>query len=103
MNLGEIIRTLVDEKGFSDAQFAKLIGQQRQNIKKAVFDKVSLDTNLVCVISEVLDCNLFDYFKCNGADYEKIDLKARLIIEMGQESKDKTIHFCFGENNVELK
>lgn len=100
VNLGEIIRSLVNAKGLSDAAFAKAIGMQRQNVKKMVFEKRSLDTELLCTISEVLECNIFDYFKCNGPDYT--ELKATLTIEMGQQKQDQTIRFVFGENDIEL-
>lgn len=99
-NLGEIIRVLVKDKGLSDAKFAELIGLRRQNIKKTVFEKRSLDTDLLCTISEVLECNLFDYFKSNTVDYT--ELKATLCIELGQQKQDKTIRFVFGENKVEI-
>lgn len=100
VNLGEVIRELVTAKGLSDAKFAESIGLKRQNIKKTVFDKHGLDTDLVCRISEVLDCNLFDYFKSNTIDYT--ELKATVSIEMGQQRQDKTIRFVFGENKVEI-
>lgn len=101
INLGEMIRGLVTEKGYSDAQFAKMIGLQRQNIKKTVFDKQSLDTNLLCRISEELECNLFDYFKSN-TNNDRRELKATLTIEMGKEKKDKSFRFVFGDNNIEI-
>ena len=99
-NLGEIIQGLVKEKGLSNAKFAELIGLKRQNVSKTVFEKHSLDTDLLCTISEVLECNLFDYFKSNTLDYT--ELKATLLIEMGQQKQDKTIRFVFGENKVEI-
>lgn len=101
INLGEVIRQIVTEKGMSDASFAKEIGMQRQNVKKMVFEKQSLDTNLLCIISEVLKCNLFDYFKSNTND-DRQELKATLTIEMGKEKKDKSFRFVFGENNIEI-
>ena len=84
-----------------DAYFAKEIGMQRQNVKKMVFEKQSLDTNLLCIISEVLECNLFDYFKSNTND-DRRELKATLTIEMGKEKKDKSFRFVFGDNNLEI-
>ena len=101
INLGEIIREMVEEKGFSNAEFARQIGVQRQNIVKTVFEKPSLDTNMLCTISEVLGCNLFDYFKSNAAN-DKTELKATITIEMGKEKKDRTVRFVFGENDIEI-
>ena len=101
VNLGELIREKVIEKGLSQAEFARSIGMQRQNVVKLVFEKSSLDTNLVCVISEALNCTLFDYFKSNGTD-DKTELKATITIEMGKEKKDRTVRFVFGENDIKL-
>jgi plasmid maintenance system antidote protein VapI len=99
-HIGEIVRDLVRQKGLSDARFANLIGMQRQNVKKMVFEKHGLDTDLLCTISEVLECNFFDYYKSNRNDYK--ELHATISIEMGQEKQDKTITFHFGNNNVTL-
>ena len=76
VNIGNLIKQVVERKGWSSAYFAKQIGIQRQNITKSVFQKESLDTNLLCVISEVLEYNFFDYYKseelgCNDSDYNK--------------------------------
>lgn len=102
VNLGEIVRQLVSEKGLSEAKFARMIGKQRQNVKAQVFNKKSLDTDLVCVISDALDCNLFDYFyPCNANHYTS--LKATVSIEMGEEKQDKTVTFLFGDNKLEIK
>lgn len=99
VNIGEIVKEKVDEIGMSQAEFARRIGIQRQNVVKTVFDKASLDTNLLCSISEVLDCNLFDYFKNNEQHY-KTELKATITIEMGKEKKDRSVRFIFGENDI---
>ena len=101
INIGEIIREKVTERGLSDAEFARSVGIARQNVKKTVFEKASLDTNLLCEISEVLECNLFDYFKSNNAD-DKTELKATITIELGKEKKDRTLKFTFGDNNIKL-
>lgn len=51
----------------------------------------------------MLDCNLFDYFKCN-LDYDiPKEVKATVTIEMGTEKQDRTFRFMFGNNKVELK
>ena len=102
VNLGEIVRQLVTEKGLSDAKFAELIGKHRQNVNATVFNKKSLDTDLVCVINNVLDCNLFDYYyPCNANHYTS--LKATVTIEMGEHKQDKSYTFLFGDNKLEIK
>lgn len=102
INLGELIREEVAKRGMSKAKFAESVGIARQNIEKTVFQKQSLDTNLLCQISEVLECNLFDCFKSNTKDDKRKELKATLTIEMGAEKQDKTCRFFFGENNIEI-
>ena len=68
-----------------------------------VFEKRSLDTELLCTISEVLDCNIFDYFKGDADDdTKKTELRATLSIEMGREKQNKTIRFVFGEHDIEI-
>lgn len=75
----------VEESGMSKAKFAELVGIARQNVEKTVFSKHSLDTDLLCRISEVLDCNFFDYYRsdteCNTKDYTMpVNLRAVLTI-----------------------
>ncbi len=102
VNLGEIVRQLVSDKGLSNKKFAELIGKQRQNVNATVFNKKSLDTDLVCVINNVLDCNLFDYYyPCNANHYAS--LKATVTIEMGEQKQDKSFTFLFGDNKLEIK
>jgi plasmid maintenance system antidote protein VapI len=104
INLGEIIRQKVDELGISQAEFAKSIGIARQNVKKTVFEKASLDTDLVCVISEFLDCNLFDYYKdCNNFDYSTKEAKVNISIELGTEKQDKSFILRFGDNKLRVE
>lgn len=102
IHIGQVVRSKVEERGMSKAQFARMLGIQRQNIEKTVFNKHSLDSDLMCAISEILDCNLFNYFSdCNKKNYTQ-ELKAKLTIELGEETKDKTFKFVFGSNNIEI-
>lgn len=107
LNIGEEVRRKVEERGMSKAKFAELLGIARQNIEKTVFQKHSLDTDLLCNISEVLNCNFFDYYKsstsCNKIDYtNQKEIKATITIEMGAEKKEQILRFVFGENNIEI-
>ena len=108
VNIGEIIREKVEASGMSKAKFAESLNIARQNIEKTVFQKHSIDTDLLTSISEVLGCNLFDYYRgegeCNNSDYMRCrkEVKAHLTIEMGEEKQDKTIRFIFGENEVKI-
>ena len=100
INLGELIKSMVEAKGMSQAKFARLIGIHRQNLNKSVFEKSGIDTNLLCVISEVLECNLFDYFKSDEI-VDKKEIKATLVIEKGREKQEKTLCFVFSDKDSE--
>lgn len=71
LNIGEEVRKKVDENGLSKAKFAELLGIARQNIEKTVFQKHSLDTDLLCNISEVLNCNFFNYYRPDNSCNKK--------------------------------
>ena len=78
----------------SKAEFAKNVGIAGQNIEKIVFQKASLDTNLLCLISEVLDYNLFSYYKdcdeCNKINYSSLKgIKDALSTEVEGDSNIK--------------
>ncbi|MEG2151506.1 MAG: hypothetical protein RRY36_09840 [Bacteroidaceae bacterium] len=108
VNLGEVIRQKVDESGISKAKFAESLNIARQNIDKTIFSKHSLDTDLLCNVCEVLNCNLFDYYRsdieCNTKDYiTKEEIKATLSIEMGKKKQDKVFRFIFGENDIRIE
>lgn len=103
VNLGKAIYDLLCESGKSKGEFADNLGIKRQNINRDVFSKHSLDTSLLCRISEYFDCNLFTLFcEDNQKDYSRQEVKVKIIIEMGAEKQEKSATFIFGENKVEL-
>jgi len=106
LNIGELILQKVEEKKINKKKFAESIGIQRQNINKSVFEKHSIDTDLLCAISEVLECNFFDYFATkesgNQKNYINQEVKATVSIEIGSEKKDSVIRFLLGENGIEI-
>ena len=104
VNIGEIIRELVERRNMSKAEFAKNVGIARQNIEKVVFQKTSLDTNLLCLISEILEYNLFNYYKdcdeCNKINYSPLkEVKAVLSIEVEGVKKEQIMKFMFDSND----
>lgn len=105
VNIGEIIRQKVEEAGISKAKFAEILNIRRQNIEKTVFQKHSLDTDLLCNICEVLNCNLFNYFiqksPCNIYDYTS-EAKVSFTIEAGAEKKNVVYKLRYGENKFEI-
>ena len=62
IRIGEIINKHFKESGMTQIAFAKKINVQRQNLKAVVFDKLSIDTDLLVRISKVLGHNFFQYY-----------------------------------------
>lgn len=93
VNIGAIIEQIVKERGIKDAEFARMIGQKRQNVKKAVYHKSSIDSNLLCVISEALDCNLFNYFRSKETDYTRVS--GKITLTLGNDTEEQELNFKF--------
>jgi transcriptional regulator with XRE-family HTH domain len=104
VNIGEIIKKKVEESGSSFASFAKSIGIQRQNLEKTVFGKKSIDTDMLSEISEKLNFDFFQYYRCldecNKNDYvlnEIKEVKAFITLQVGGEKKEEKFTFSFGK------
>jgi len=108
VNIGERIKEKVAGK-MSDAKFAQIIGLKRQNIKKTIFDKRSIDTDLLATISEALDYNFFQYYysdtDCNKKDYNSSvkELKASFTLQIGEAKKEEIFTLCIGKDNINIK
>ena len=63
IHIGSLIKAEVKNCGMTFAEFARRIGIQRQNVERKVFSQQGLDTELLMLISEVLDFNFFRYFQ----------------------------------------
>lgn len=94
VNMGEIILQKMREKGLKKSQFARLLGKNRQDLDRAIFNKRSLDTEFLCEISEKLDCNFFDYIKCSEKD-DSLKVVAKLSLEIEGENKSREMRFEF--------
>ncbi len=103
INLGELVLSILQDRGIAKAQFAKDLGMKRQNIDKVLFSKTDLRTDLVIQISELLGVNLFDYYSdVVTTAKEEEEVKATLTIEMGQRKSQKAFKLLFGENEIEI-
>ena len=104
LNLGEIIGRVHDEKGATKAQLALYLGIDKQNVNRFVFEKKSIDTDLLCKLCEFYDYNFFQlFFEDNQNGLQPKDLKATVIIELGEQKAEKTFTVCVGKNKVEIK
>ena len=63
IHIGQAIKKLVSEKYSSYASFARNIGKSRQCVQTQIFSKPSLQTELLILISEELEVNLFEYYQ----------------------------------------
>ena len=61
VKIGERIKTVFDASQMKLKDFAEDLGVARQNIYR-IFEKDSIDTDLLMKISSVLDHNFFQYF-----------------------------------------
>ena len=68
--IGERIKAIFDARQMKLKDFAEEIGVARQNIYR-IFEKDSIDTDLLIKISSVLEHNFFMYFE-NGESNKKI-------------------------------
>lgn len=100
-HLGEIIEALVKKRGLKDVEFARMLGIRKQNLRKQIYSKHGMDSDVLCKISEVLDCNIFEYLQVEGANQNKAkashDVKASISIEVGDAKLEKTFHFILEE------
>ena len=98
IHIGKIILDEVKEQKLTASKFAQSIGIKRQNVKKMVFEKDSLDTNFLIRISKVLNRNFFECYVF-GANtnilQKKPEIKAKLTVFFNGEEKEETIDFNF--------
>lgn len=62
IHIGKAIREKVDALGWSQAKFAEKMNIKRQNVAKTIFEKSSLDSDILRNASIVLGTNLFALF-----------------------------------------
>ncbi len=65
--IGLLIKKRLEEDERTVAWFARKLSCTRANIYK-IFEKESLDTELLMRISKILDCDFFQYFSENLKD-----------------------------------
>lgn len=77
IHIGEKIKNRIEETGISKSEFARRINKARQNIE-IIFNKKSIDTQLLLEISKALDYDFFQhYYNHNYStnvvnDYQKL-------------------------------
>lgn len=62
IHIGQLIEEHFDASGLTLSAFAEKCYLQRQNVRKSVFSKTSIDTDILLRISKVLNHNFFNYY-----------------------------------------
>lgn len=61
MHIGKLIKQQVDEQGKTVVWFARQLSYSRTNVYK-IYDKSSIDTDVLLRISRILNYNFFDLY-----------------------------------------
>ena len=61
VHIGQLIKKQLDIKGMKRSEFARRINRSSQNVYD-IFNRKSIDTNLLLKISDILDYNFFEFF-----------------------------------------
>jgi hypothetical protein len=90
VHIGNIIKTLVKKKDMSVGDFSNKINNTLRNAYK-IFDKKSIDTELLVTISKALDENLFFYYIKESELDEKFNgiMKSQLAMKVWDEFMSK--------------
>ncbi len=71
VNIGNKIKTEIKKKGMSTSEFARRINKSRENAY-SIFKRKSIDTELLVVISKVLDVDFFQFYTKLSAENAKL-------------------------------
>jgi transcriptional regulator with XRE-family HTH domain len=61
IHIGKIIKEVIKQKGFRQVLLAESINTSKQNLQN-IFERASIDTNMLLKISKVLNHNFFQYY-----------------------------------------
>ncbi len=71
VNIGNKIKLEIKKKGMSTSEFARRINKSRENAY-SIFKRKSIDTELLMVISKVLDVDFFQFYTKLSAENAKL-------------------------------
>jgi plasmid maintenance system antidote protein VapI len=61
IHIGQLIKARLEETGMKKTEFARRINRSSQNVFD-IFQRKSIDTELLATISHILECNFFESF-----------------------------------------
>ena len=73
--IGAQIRGVIEERGMTVTEFASRINKSRENAY-SIFNRKTIDTSLLQLISEVLD---FDFFKQMSPSYQQLEAELEKV------------------------
>ena len=74
-HIGAQIRGVIEKRGMTVTEFASRINKSRENAY-SIFNRKTIDTNLLQLISEVLD---FDFFKQMSPSYQQLEAELEKV------------------------
>lgn len=84
IHIGEEIKKVFGERGFSVSEFARRIDKSRENVYD-IFTRKTIDTGLLLTISKILDYDFFTFYTRNetkNAKIKKLTDEAKMLREM---------------------
>lgn len=94
INIGLVIEQKVNELGLSKSEFARKIGIPSQNVNR-IFEKSSIDTDKLIIISKALGCDFFSFYHPDGGtvqtsgDYSPASLNGNAEVSIGTNNKEE--------------
>lgn len=98
IHIGQTIFDEVKNQKMTIVKFAQLIDLKKQNVKKTVFERQSLDTDLLVKISNVLNRNFFEcwVFDSNTNRLQSMPkIEANLTVYFDGRVKEQNVKFNF--------
>ena len=82
VHIGKLIRKRLDEVGMTKTEFARRINKSAQNVYD-IFERTSIDTDLLQTISETLDHDFFKYYSKSYQDLiSKWESESKIMKEL---------------------
>lgn len=78
MHVGELIKKIVRRRGMTVVSFAERLSCSRANVYK-IFDKKSIDTDMLMRISAILHYDFFAAISDNASSIQSVDMSTNRI------------------------
>jgi hypothetical protein len=83
IHIGQMIKTRLEETGMKKSEFARRINRTSQNVYD-IFQRKSIDTDLLSTISHILDCNFFEpYSMAQQLQHPKLPMANEMALRYG--------------------